>query len=105
MPATRRRRPPSRQTREVPVASSGPLGDLPWWARFVVWVGLPTAACVAFMWLFFTRFEAVAIHLQQEAERSWQIVSIVQRICLNTATSPDDRLACVSISYPPEPVR
>lgn len=34
-------------------------------------------------------------HLQEEAQQSWQLVAISQRICLNTAKSDADRLNCV----------
>lgn len=92
------RRPPARRTSD----EASPLAGFPLWLRGVVWVGLPTAACIAFMYVFFTRFEAIAVHLQQEAEQSWQIVSIVQRICLNTAKTDDDKMACVTVTRRPE---
>jgi hypothetical protein len=34
-------------------------------------------------------------HMKQDSEQQWQLVSVAQRICLNTAKNDADRLGCV----------
>jgi len=95
---------------------SAPLADAPWWVRSVVWVGVPTAAMAYLMWFVLGNFAgqmshlsssydqhqqdtaSLIQHLQQETEQAWAQLAVMQRICLNTAKTDADRLACVSIA-------
>lgn len=97
-----------------------PLSDQPWWVKTVVWVGVPTAAFGILLWfvlrIISTQMDTVIAtqskqekslaeltgHLEQETEQSWVIQGTLSRICINTARTDADRLACVSVGRRPQ---
>lgn len=87
---------------------SQPLDDQPWFIKAVVWVGVPTAAFAVLLWFVLGNMSEkldrmsndmseVAKHLSTETQQSWVIQGTLSRICINTARTDADRLACVSI--------
>jgi hypothetical protein len=81
-----------------------PLGHQPWWVRAGAYVGVPTLILGAVMWWVDRKFDAHVVdtavlvrHLEEETQRGWQTISILQRVCLNTARTEDDKMACIAI--------
>lgn len=89
-------------------ANSGLLSGQPWYVQAVAFVGAPTAiACFMVWWLtnsVTARLDVIETqakaHTAAEAigtEQSWQLIGILQRVCLNTSKTADDRLACTLV--------
>jgi hypothetical protein len=86
----------------------------------VVWVGVPTAAAAYLLWFVVggltTKLDhqaatfdqhqkdmaALIGHLQVETEQSWVMAGTLSRICLNTAKTDADRMACVTVTRRPQ---
>lgn len=90
-------------------ASGGLLSGQPWYVQAVAFVGAPTAiACFMVWWLTGTVTKRLDVieeqarqHTAAEAigtEQTWQMIGILQRVCLNTAHTADDRLACTIVT-------
>jgi hypothetical protein len=98
-----------------------PISDSPWYVRAIAFIGVPSAIAVFLVYFLTnlftaitTRLEAIEVaqrsavqvsstllkHLEQDTESMWQLVSINQRTCLNTAKSDADRMACVIARKP-----
>ena len=85
------------------------------WMKFMAIVGLPSAGLAYLIYMLVSSFGAqlssidrrldahekasVAIteHLQQDADQSWVLISVIQRVCINTSKTEADRIACVSV--------
>lgn len=108
-------------------ARESPLANQPWWVNVVVKVGVPTAAFCYLLWVFTSSFATkldamitvqqthqvemanlvtqlrVTNDTQVEAGRTreqqaWAQLSVLQRICLNTAKTDADRIACATLT-------
>lgn len=95
------------------VSLNQPLSDQPWWVKTIVWVGVPTAAMGYLLYFVIGSLSArldhisssmdrhqgdmasLIQHLQEDTSRGWALVSVSQRICLNTAKTEPDKLQCV----------
>ncbi len=86
-----------------------------------MWVGAPTGIA-AYLLYFFVRglsaqldhisssmdrhvqdMSVLVQHLQNDNDQAWVSLGVMQRICLNTAKTGDDRIACVSIARKASP--
>lgn len=85
--------------------SIGPIDSQPWWIRAIVWVGVPTALAGWLLWQqdttmkkFSADIAALVQHMNTDTDQAWVQLGVMQRICLNTARTAEDRVACVSIA-------
>jgi hypothetical protein len=96
--------------------SSNPLSNQPWWVQAIALVGAPVAGLAWIIWMFFGNFNvkldsidhrlsshemaatatssAFTKHLDDDVTQRWLLISTLQRICLNTSKTDNDRLAC-----------
>lgn len=102
-------------------AVSTPMSDQPWYVRAIAIIGVPSAIAVFLVYFLTNLFTAITTrleaiegaqrsstqvsqtllrHLEQDTEQMWQLVSINQRTCLNTAKTDGDRMACVVARRP-----
>lgn len=97
-----------------------PMNDAPWWAKFVYYVGLPSAVALFLVW--FVTFsldgdikslhvrateleknqeqmlEAIRLHTVDNSYYMKEITSmkiILQQICINSATTQQERNRCI----------
>jgi hypothetical protein len=77
---------------------------LPMWAQVVSIVGVPAAVLGYVLWAQnpkLDRIEASTVKFSQDLEvqkdQSWALYGVLQRICLNTAKSDEDKKACTTI--------
>lgn len=105
---------PRRSARGVDL--NQPLSDQPWYVKTLVWVGVPTVAFGYLLWFVLGDMSggmkamresmdqhqkdmaSLIQHLQAETDQQWVQLGVTQRICINTARTDADRLACVSIA-------
>lgn len=99
---------------------SQPLSDQPWYVKTLVWVGVPT---IAFGYLLYfvlgdmsggmkemraalarqqQDMAGLIQHLQNDTDQGWVMQSTLARICINTARTDADRIACVSVARRPQ---
>ena len=99
-------------------AASSPataLDGLNPWVRAVAVVGAPTAGLAVLIYGLFIYLPQIATelktvgadaavmhesykaHLTDEARQSERLLAVIQRVCLNTSRTDEDRLACVAV--------
>ena len=101
--------------RDLPPMS---LDQYPWLLRFAYVFGIPALLSVYLIWLMSTRIEtqlnaieaaAAATRIDQayvlklndeQTVRLDQIYRLLQRICVNSATTPEQRASCFSTDRP-----
>jgi len=103
------------------------MADQPWYVRALVWVGAPVAAAGYLLWWILGTFASqqathhVATQELQRAitamtselqrahsedvlqarnalDQAWSQLSVMQRICLNTAKTDNDKVACATLT-------
>jgi hypothetical protein len=88
-----------------------PLDGLPQYARIAAWVGIPSAAMIFLLWWTtmgnpdHLQLKAMEIDLKQHVAnestaigQTWQLISTLERVCLNTSKTDADRIACVVVT-------
>ena len=103
-------------------AANSPLSGQPWWVQAIALVGAPVAGLAYVIWMFFGNYSAkldsidhrlsshesassatstaFIKHLDDDVQQRWLLISTMQRICLNTSKTDNDRLNC-ALSSPP----
>lgn len=94
-------------------STSQQLSDGPFWLNVAVKFGAPTVLAGYLVWVFVSDvvgsqkhiiaameqhqkdMAGLVQHLQEDTSRGWALVSVSQRICLNTAKNDQDRMQCV----------
>lgn len=78
--------------------SPAALKQQPQWVQAVAWVGLPGVMALFFVWwvttVVSTKLDA---HAEESRSHSLTQIQILQRICANTADTPEERVACWNI--------
>lgn len=95
---------------------NSPLGEQPWYVKAAVWVGVPSVAFGYLLWVFVQDVQGgmksmreamdaqqkamagLVSHLQTESDQAWVQLGALQRICLNTSKTEQDRINCVTLS-------
>lgn len=98
-----------------PDSEAGAFAGMSPLMRFVAIVGLPSAGLAYLIYALVSSFGAelasidrrldahekasvaIAEHLQQDNEQSWVLIGVIERVCINTAKTESDRIACVSV--------
>lgn len=104
-----------------------PMSDQPWYVRTVVYVGVPTVAMAYLLWWVLGSLDGRQVQHQQTTvelkasidalsaeirkshqedssqagaalDQAWAQLSVMQRICLNTAKTDADRIACATLT-------
>lgn len=87
----------------------------PWWLKAVDKYGVTAVAFGFMLYFFLYKFDSkldsidaslqahqtasmkIVEHLTEETNQAWATLAVMQRICLNTARSQDDRVSCASV--------
>lgn len=84
------------------------LAGLPVWARVASVVGIPAAILAWMFWSQTPKLDAIAnsnaqlrIDMETQKDQSWNLYGVLQRICINTAKSDEDKKACTTITQRP----
>jgi hypothetical protein len=103
----------------APTDETPSTSGMPAWMKFATTVGIPSAGLAYLVYMLASSFSAqltaidqrleaherqglaVAQHLQVEADQSWRLLGVMQRICINTAQSDEDKKACTTMTERP----
>lgn len=107
-------------TRSRGKSDDGVLSGLPTYAKIAAWVGFPGVAAGYLIYVLTSsqaqRIQhiedalrdhektsaAVLVQLKAQTDQTWVQIAVINRICLNTAKTDADKMACVTVARSPQ---
>ena len=75
--------------------TNGLNGNMPWWAKFISAVGVPSAALLFLIyWLTTSHAAALEQHSHAQEHDMEVLTTIMQQVCVNTADTPEEQAGC-----------
>ncbi len=69
--------------------------NMPWWAKFISYIGLPGAGLIGFIyWLTVSHAAALELHSHDQDHAMEGLALIMRQVCVNTADTSEERSGC-----------